>query len=105
MNERKLLELAGAAIGLSIEWHQEMSGAFPCYKIEGGYIVWNPLINDGDALRLAEKLKFTLDLERGTIWGPGELDETVLARVSREQPSMCRAIVLAAAEMAKNGDS
>ena len=50
MTDRELLELAAKAAGY---WNEE----FDCYK---GAANWNPLDDDGDALRLAVKLKITL---------------------------------------------
>lgn len=54
MNDKKLLELAAEAAGISLwwDWHE---GIETCNKSGGGE--WNPLTNDGDALRLAVKLK------------------------------------------------
>jgi len=60
--DRELLELAAKAAG--IDWIKD------CVWIENGFysplakherISWNPLTDDGDALRLAVKLKMTID--------------------------------------------
>ena len=56
MNDRELLELAAKAHGLSVAKFQNVEhpkgsgchGAFYCYSH-----YWNPLTDDGDALRLA----------------------------------------------------
>lgn len=48
MNDRELLELAAKAAG--IEWDE--------FTLD----CWNPLISDGDALRLAVKLKMRVDI-------------------------------------------
>lgn len=66
MKDRELIELAGKAVGRTIEWHQEMSGDFPCYKTDGGYIVWNPLINPADTLQLAVALELDIRQLSGT---------------------------------------
>jgi hypothetical protein len=52
MNEtdRELLQFAAKAAGLRVVWPNE--AVLP----DGSSIRWNPLINDGDALRLAVKL-------------------------------------------------
>ena len=59
--DRELLELAAKAVGA--EWsdypdrtpnHWEME------KPDGVWSVWNPLTDDGDALRLAAKLRLTI---------------------------------------------
>jgi len=53
MNDRELLELAAKAAGIGIvDWHENdptiWDDVEPC--------AWNPLTDDGDALRLAVKL-------------------------------------------------
>ena len=50
--DRELLELAAKAAGIKLE-----SG---CLLIGGRWSTWNPLTNDGDALRLAVKLGLTI---------------------------------------------
>jgi hypothetical protein len=60
MTDRELLELSAKAAGLAYEWN-ECSGAIE-YIPAGhtGYSRWNPLYDDGDALRLAVKLHLEL---------------------------------------------
>jgi len=62
MTDRELLEFAAKAVG--IDWIKD------CVWIENGFysplakherISWNPLENDGDALRLAVRLKLSVD--------------------------------------------
>ena len=53
--DRELLELAAKAA-----W-----GAMATQMIEGG---WNPLTNDGVALRLAVKLKIDIEWRDGEVW-------------------------------------
>lgn len=67
MNDRELLELAAKAAGIVGKWVEHYGsgdyyyrgnteGVF--YSAEGGVgLVWNPLTDDGDALRLAVKLR------------------------------------------------
>lgn len=62
---------------------------------------WNPLKDDGDALRLAAALKFTVDFENGAVWGAGDLDEKRLGHTTADEPCMRRAIVRAAAEIGR----
>lgn len=107
MNDRKLLELGAKAAGLKVFWGHAGSCQYKTDKLyreltgRTMYTApeWNPLTDDGDAFRLAAALQLTVDFERGVVWGVGDLDETCLARVSKEQPCMRRAIVLAAAEI------
>lgn len=56
MTDRELLELAANAAGINIfDW---TPGGQP--TTDGAYTgIWNPLIDDGDALRLAVKLGIT----------------------------------------------
>lgn len=63
MTDRELLEAAAEAAGIAIEWDGDLPIPF------GSSIEWNPLTDDGDALRLATKLRlnitFTSELGRG----------------------------------------
>ena len=68
-NDRELLELAAKAAGMDgpLEWveNQEIWEGLGCEYFTGflvgkHYYQWNPLTDDGDALRLAVKLKLTL---------------------------------------------
>jgi hypothetical protein len=55
MNDRELLELAAEAAGIELsDWSSSENG-FIRYHFVTRHI-WNPLTNDGDALRLAVKL-------------------------------------------------
>lgn len=68
MNDKELLELAAKAAGIvALRWgidkpERQMSG-------EGQFIgaTWNPLADDGDALRLAVKLRMVVH-----VWDDGE---------------------------------
>ena len=55
--DRELLELAAKAAGINLEWDGDPTGWAPMYYEGKTYHVWNPLTDDGDALRLAAKLK------------------------------------------------
>lgn len=54
MTDRELLEFAAKAAGLSGEWSTTIGG-WDCL-ITAGHHVWQPLHDDGDALRLASDL-------------------------------------------------
>ena len=70
MTDRELLERAAKAAGIALMWHEPGGGQEPwCYipeataphnrrakDAESGTI-WNPLADDGDALRLAVRLR------------------------------------------------
>jgi len=55
MTDKELLELAAKAAG--IEWPQKISDFSRQYD---GVRSWNPLTDDGDALRLAVKLSLSI---------------------------------------------
>ena len=60
MNDKELLELAGKAAAIKGEWsrwHQSYGDLWVEGLNIGGPILWNPLTDDGDALRLAVKLR------------------------------------------------
>ena len=107
MTDKELLELAAKAANQPIEFTDGVPVAF----IEGGEVFppWNPLIEDGDALRLAVKLNMQITIEDdrcGAVtvaWGD-EFD-TYIAESSKDPDaayaSTRRAIVRAAASIGK----
>ena len=67
MSDRELLELAAKAAGLEFMWEEfRYSGLAlegrPRARVSGdmAFTLWNPLTDDGDALRLAAKLLITV---------------------------------------------
>jgi len=112
MTDRELLELAAKAAGYGDVWsldeHPDVTYIGPRY--DGGtvrYRVWNPLTNDGDALRLAVKLRLELrflDMDH-TIGPPRVTFHNVagLVELIGTDPYAAprRAIVRAAAEIGK----
>ena len=72
MTDKELLDLAAKAVGLTPaadsdqEWVDDgqggVTGPFEWKDAEGGELLyhWNPLTDDGDALRLAVKLKIDI---------------------------------------------
>ncbi len=61
MNDRELLGLAAKAAGLLLEYPDDEDGVFIAReKYRNGH-VWNPLTDDGDALRLAVKLSLRVE--------------------------------------------
>jgi hypothetical protein len=69
MNDKELLELAAKAAGYRVNLSPE-SGSF-WLSIDGGrsWTEWNPLTDDGDALRLAVKLGLCIDTASQCHWG------------------------------------
>lgn len=94
--DRELLERAAKAAGIAVEWCSEGKA-----WIKWPYVVWNPLTDGGDALRLAVKLRIFIEfsdglrmVNAGTRLEPYEADPCAATR---------RAIVRAAAAMAGEG--
>ena len=61
MTDRELLEAAAKAAGLTIGAWSDNYGAFMYRGVEPGKSWWNPLTDDGDALRLAVKLEIAIN--------------------------------------------
>jgi hypothetical protein len=53
MTDRELLELAAKAAAYTVAPHGRTEGAFLVLMNNDGDFIWNPLEDDGDALRLA----------------------------------------------------
>lgn len=104
MTDRELLEKAAKAAGVLLEGvEQDGRGV----TIRGTY--WQPLHDDGDALRLAVKQRLQVDfgVEETTVWYDSESDGAYyLKEPSGGDPYAAtrRAIVRAAAQMAKDGE-
>lgn len=79
MTDRELLELAAKAIGIDYWFGKE------------GTVEWNPLTDDGDALRLAVKIE----------WIPSRVEVVGLSMNEDPYAATRRAIVRAAAAMGK----
>ena len=113
MTDRKLLELAAKAAGIEVTY--EHVGVADGYSTKDG-VAWNPLTDDGDALRLAVKLRLTVRqddpdasisgihaLQQGapTVDGYGPWFCKEWHRDSDPYAATRRAIVRAAAEIGK----
>lgn len=124
MTDRELLEAAAKAAGLttSHKWNAqrlEMTPPVPSLVVHrDGELVstgWNPLADDGDALRLAVKLGIDVCIDTAQERPPqtqaigfaGDGSDTVDAiEFHRDDPYAAtrRAIVLAAASIGKTGE-
>jgi hypothetical protein len=60
--DRELLEVAAKAAGIEVFFDEDGD----CYRVKksGNRHYWNPLTDDGDALRLAVRLRLNLSLDR-----------------------------------------
>ena len=102
MTDRELLELAAKAAGIEAAWSD--GEGLVCRNDAGYRYFWNPLTDDGDALRLAVKLKidirpsmcgsskFRYAVYDGNTYGEVDSDPYAATR---------RAIVRAAAEIGR----
>jgi hypothetical protein len=103
--DRELLGLAAKAAGVEIAtWSNAQAGGFTSQEYAGGKF-WNPLTDDGDALRLAARLSLDISWDRAS----GYVDAFCVMRPTVEsnkelyvfdaEASVRRAIVRAAAEI------
>ena len=69
MSDRELLELAAKAMEIDVRWIDEWNGFFihRPHKLPGEWPMWNPLTDDGDALRLAVKLEMQVYVGSHTV--------------------------------------
>ena len=96
MTDKELLELAAKAAGIDPKW-------------DSLYWQWNPLTDDGDALRLAVKLRiksrYNAALGQALAWTGGKDDCEVVSNIGDSNGDECAAtrcaIVRAAAELGK----
>lgn len=118
MNDRELLELAAKAAGYVVEWREWVTsrlaefGTIKHTKQSGFWLggkQWGPLTDDGDALRLAVKLKLAIrplekcvfvESDPETLLGQSQFSELEMYG-SDPNAATRRAIVRAAAEIGK----
>lgn len=103
MNDRELLELAAKICGAEINF---TDSGLPWFWCEGLEHPWNPLTDDGDALRLAAKLELEIQVYHGygEVWADN-LEGTVrgIEEFTHDRAAdYRRAIVRAAAEIGKS---
>lgn len=94
MTDKELLEYAAKAAGIELGDAIYCDGEFCSFQINPG--CWNPLTDDGDALRLAVKLGL-LDNAMLNVWISSEVGMHGLDWYAATR----RAIVRAAAEIGK----
>lgn len=104
MTDRELLELAAKAAGIDGAYRAGMFPGFVGSDIGGADVPWNPLHNDGQALRLAARLGLLVDtIRRGFKEGNVCAVHSTGAFYEPKQPdpyaATRRAIVRAAADI------
>ena len=93
--DRELLELAAKAAGIDCEWVPTGPDSPTMLLNEPYYCTWNPIEDDGDALRLAVKLRL--------LWDEMELFDFHFETDSKDPYNATRrAIVRAAAEIGRS---
>lgn len=110
MTDRELLELAAKAAGLSIDKSDTNGGGIgnDGFDLSGNAMLdwhnnvrWNPLTNDGDALRLAVKLGIYVGARTAEVWRYGKEIVHIFDDDGDDEQGTRRAIVRAAAEFQK----
>ena len=116
MSDREMLELAAKAAGFAQQSKGREDGSFPVLTNGDGDYTWNPLTDDGDALRLLAampslwslSLKFGAPtVEMNVWWGTGGEKTNKIAREfagdgADVAAAIRRAIVRAAADVGRD---
>jgi hypothetical protein len=100
MTDRKLLELAAKAAGVVGFWVDAGSNV----GSDSEPVIWNPLTDDGDALRLAVKLEMELKVYNTSAHAASAKCERSVCASEKGDPLAAtrRAIVRAAAEIGRS---
>ncbi len=114
--DRELLELAAKAAGIDrgnyveriCDYYSPWDGADAFELKDGGY--WNPLADDGDALRLAVRLRILAQIRDGVAYAEWHVSTGMMKMVhvsvtlskGDEYAATRRAIVRAAAEIGRS---
>jgi hypothetical protein len=107
MTDKKLLELAAKAAGYVSHGYGELCGGSPSlYLQEADFTgIWSPLTDDGDALRLAVKLKLKVEgwFNGGLECARADCKAALVSEPHNDDPYAAtrRAITRAAAEIGK----
>ncbi len=105
MNDRDLLELAAKAAGIELANYDDYGKGFLVRDgIEHGALyVWNPLKDDGDALRLAVRLNFDIYIGEGCTFVSDNKNNNSMSGPHDDDPYAAtrRAVVRKAAEIGR----
>ena len=104
MTDREYLELSAKAAGIELRWHPDGT-AYSDSRCKDYWGVWNPLTDDGDALRLVVKCNLHVCVGYGSVSACLQ-DDGSFHRTEeiKDDPYAAtrRAIVRAAAEIGRN---
>jgi hypothetical protein len=93
MTDRELLEAAARAAGM--QWDSAMEAWYePPAKYHDG---WNPLTDDGDALRLAVKLRLSPEYDCDEVYVSAGPDFTAVEQVNGDRLAATRRCIVRAA--------
>lgn len=106
MTDREMLELAALAAGINAQWDCPKRGMMMLTPDGIDTMTWNPLADDGDALRLAVRLGLKITCPKYANYGTSaepQTGETPGCTAFRKDPMQQTrvAIVTAAAEIGK----
>jgi len=97
--DKELLEFAAKAVNIKLYWHLNK----PYRRPEIEYMdVWNPLVDDGDALRVAVCLYITPHIDNNLTDAESKLGFSTETYFNDPYAATRRAIVRAAAEIGKS---
>ena len=102
MTDRELLEDAAKAAGIPAQWDCSERGMMMLTPDGIDTMKWNPLADDGDALRLAVKLGLVVDCSRPSAGEPWKQHAIWLDELMSNAELTRRAIVRAAAEIGRS---
>jgi hypothetical protein len=101
MSDRRLLELAAKAAGIEFNEKRSPTGSIALH-CPSSFGWWNPLTDDGDALRLAVKLKLEIRFYTNDDVVVGDGEDAYECMSGEPYSATRRAIVKAAAEIGEN---
>jgi hypothetical protein len=102
MDDRELLEAAAKAAGLDVRWVAECQDFYEHrpHMLPSYWDKWSPLTDDGDALRLAVRLRMNLNIYQTGAEADCDTLESTMKESGDPYAATRRAIVRAAAAMA-----
>jgi len=100
MTDREMLEWAAKAAGIEFNDKRSRTGGVELYCASKGW--WNPLHDDGDALRLAVKLQIHMQPDGRYAWASTYAVNATEAVGDDPYAATRRAIVRAAAEIGRS---
>ena len=100
MKDKELLELAAKAAGITYKYYSDPEGLI-INDDQWPLVVWNPLPDDGDALRLAVKLRIDITNLSYAYYCEGPQGQDAFVEVENDDSyaAIRRAIVKAAAKI------